>query len=568
QKEAFAATSNSIGSFNTFRHNVEMGTGLLKDKFSFYGRLSKITSDGYIDKASVDLKSFFLSGTYTGKAGNFTTNIFSGKEITFQAWNGVPEEFIKEGRRTYNELAKYDNEIDNYQQDHYQLLYDKQLSKQWKLNTALFYTEGRGYFEQYKENEKLSKYNMPNVVVGNEVIKRSDIIRRRWLDNDFYGMIFSTNYTSEKKRAESAVLELNIGGGYNIYTGKHFGEVIWAQFMGKTPIRHRYYDNDAKKTDYNLYTKANYQLYDNLFAFADLQVRGISYNFQGLASDANSNIFPVRQKVNLTFFNPKTGISYRLDNQEWYATYGLANKEPNRDDFTNSSTKSRPKHETLHNVELGYGRTWKKLAINVNLYWMQYKNQLILTGQINDVGAYTRTNVPESYRRGLELQAKWIISQKLSWEGNATFSQNKIKNFVEYLDDYDNGGQVVIKHGTTNIALSPNTLAASQLHFTPFKGMELSLLSKYVGKQYLDNTSSETRKINPYHTHDIRVRYSFQPKNFKEIQIGFLLNNALNRLYESNGYTFGWIYEGKKTYQNYFYPQAGRNWLMTVNIKI
>ncbi|MCS6833236.1 MAG: TonB-dependent receptor, partial [Flammeovirgaceae bacterium] len=422
--------------------------------------------------------------------------------------------------------------------------------------------------EQYKENEKLSKYNMPNVVVGNEVIKRSDIIRRRWLDNDFYGMIFSTNYTSEKKRAESAVLELNIGGGYNIYTGKHFGEVIWAQFMGKTPIRHRYYDNDAKKTDYNLYTKANYQLYDNLFAFADLQVRGISYNFQGLASDANSNIFPVRQKVNLTFFNPKTGISYRLDNQEWYATYGLANKEPNRDDFTNSSTKSRPKHETLHNVELGYGRTWKKLAINVNLYWMQYKNQLILTGQINDVGAYTRTNVPESYRRGLELQAKWIISQKLSWEGNATFSQNKIKNFVEYLDDYDNGGQVVIKHGTTNIALSPNTLAASQLHFTPFKGMELSLLSKYVGKQYLDNTSSETRKINPYHTHDIRVRYSFQPKNFKEIQIGFLLNNALNRLYESNGYTFGWIYEGKKTYQNYFYPQAGRNWLMTVNIKI
>jgi iron complex outermembrane receptor protein len=568
QKEAFASTSQSYGSFDTWRHNIEVGTGLLKNKFSFYGRLSKIKSDGYIDKASADLKSFYFSGTYTSKIGNITANVFSGKEITFQAWNGVPEEYIKEGNRTYNELAKYDNEIDDYQQDHYQLLYDKQLNNNWKINAALFLTNGKGYFEQYKEGESPADYNMSNIIVGADTVQETNLIRRRWLDNQFYGTVFSLNYTSTNKLNNKSILDMTFGGGYNYYKGHHFGEVIWAQFMGNNQIRHKYYDNNANKTDFNLYTKANYQVFENFFAFADLQIRNVGYDFLGLVTDAQGDVFPADQNVQLTFFNPKFGLSYTKNTHEWYSTFGVANKEPNRDDFTNSSQQSRPKHETLYNLEVGYNKSWNKFALNINYYLMQYKNQLILTGQINDVGAYTRTNVPDSYRQGIEMQGKFLIHKYITWDANITFSENKIKNFTEYLDDYDNGGQVAINHGKTNIALSPNLIAGSQLSFTSNNNFEISILSKYVGKQYLDNTSNETRKINAYNTHDIRLRYTFSTDSFKEISVAVLMNNALNKKYESNGYTYGWIYEQQTTYQNYYYPQAGRNFICTLNIKI
>ncbi|GAB4332148.1 MAG: TonB-dependent receptor [Flammeovirgaceae bacterium] len=568
QKEAFASTSQSFGSFNTWKHNVELGTGLIKNKFSFYGRLSKIKSDGFIDKASADLKSFYFSGAYTSKIGNLTANIFSGKEITFQAWNGVPEEYIKEGNRTYNELAKYDNEIDNYQQDHYQLLYDKQFNENWKINAAIFLTNGKGYFEQYKENQSPADYNMTDIIVGADTIESTNLIRRRWLDNQFYGTVFSVNYNSANKLNDKPILDITFGGGYNYYKGHHFGEVIWAQFMGNNPIRHKYYDNNAEKTDFNLYTKANYQVFENFFAFADLQIRKIDYSFLGLVTDAQGSVFPADQNVRLTFFNPKIGLSYVRGTHEWYSTFGVANKEPNRDDFTNSSQQSRPKHETLYNLELGYNKSWNNFILNINYYLMKYKNQLILTGKINDVGAYTRTNALDSYRQGIELQGKWLVTNKLTIDANATFSENKINNFVEYLDDYDNGGQVAINHGKTDIVLSPNLIAASQIAYKPTQNFEISLLSKYVGKQFLDNTSTDTRSIKEYNTQDIRFRYSFSTKDFKEINVGVLINNVFDKKYESNGYTYGWIYEQQTTYQNYYYPQAGRNFMCTVNIKI
>lgn len=556
QREPYAEVNLSGGSFNTRKANVLAGTGLLKEHWVVDARLSTIKSDGFIDRAFSNLKSFYVSGGYYGKKSYVRLNVFSGQEQTYQAWNGVPEGILPTNR-TYNSLT-YENETDNYQQDQYQLVSSHELSRKWRLNASAFYTKGRGYYEQFKENDKLSKYGIPNIAIKDSTIKTSDIIRRRWLDNDFYGGIFSLDYTGFGK------LTGNIGGGWNQYKGKHFGEVIWARFAGSSNIRQRYYEDDATKTDVNVYAKAYYQFSPRLTAFGDLQLRTVNYSFLGF----NNNLQNVEQSASLSFFNPKAGLTYVLnDRNTVYASFGVGNKEPNRDDYTQSTPASRPRPERLYDWEFGYKLRQERLSFTANAYYMDYRDQLVLSGQINDVGAYNRVNVARSYRAGIELEAGLQLTKALRWNVNATFSRNEVAGFTEYLDNFDTGNQEARNYGRTDISFSPNQIVGSQLTYTLAKGLDLSLLSKYVGKQYLDNTSNESRKLNPYFVNDIRLAYIWKPRFAEELGLTLLINNVFNELYESNGYTYAYVSEGKVAADNAYYPQAGTNVLVGLRLR-
>ena len=556
QEKPYAEVNLSGGSFGTRKVNVLAGTGLLNKHWVLDARLSKIHSDGFIDRAFSDLKSFYVSGGYYGKDSFVRLNVFSGQEQTYQAWNGIPEAILKTNRR-YNAFT-YDNQTDNYQQDNYQLISSFGLNKFWRLNASLFYTKGKGYYEEFKPNDAFSKYNLPSVVIGDSTIRRTDIIRRKWLDNDFYGTVFSFDYNSFGK------LTANIGGGWNQYRGGHYGEIIWARVAGNTNIRERYYNDDATKTDVNLYAKVFYQASSKLNGYLDVQVRTVGYSFLGFSSQLQN----VQQVATLTFFNPKAGLTYTIsDRSTAYASVGVGHREPNRDDYTQSTPESRPKAEQLIDYEAGYKIQMQKMTFTANAYYMSYRNQLVLSGQLNDVGSYNRVNVPVSYRAGLELEAGAILTKKLRWNVNATVSRNKVENFTEYVDNYDTGNQESRQYSQTDIAFSPNVIAGSQLLFAPVKPLELGLLSKYVGKQYLDNTSSENRKLNSYFTNDIRVIYTVKPKFAQEIAFTLLFNNVLNELYESNGATYPYISEGGLVNDNYYYPQAGRNFLAGVRMR-
>ncbi|GAB2571074.1 TonB-dependent receptor [Spirosoma areae] len=556
EEKPYTETNLAAGSFGTRKVNVLAGTGLLSNHFVLDARLSKIYSDGYIDRAFSDLKSFYVSGGYYAKRSFVRLNIFSGQEKTYQAWNGVPENLLTTNR-TYNSFT-YDNQTDNYQQDNYQLISSHELSKNWRTNLSFFYTKGRGYYEEFKGGDLYSNYGLPNVVIGDSILTQTDFIRRLWLDNHFYGTVFSFDYTSFGK------LTANIGGGWNQYKGEHFGELIWARVAGPTNIRDRYYTDKAAKKDFNLYAKAFYQVSKSLNGFLDLQVRRISYSFLGF----NSQLQNVQQNATLTFFNPKAGLTYTLnDRSTLYASVGVGRREPNRNDYTQSTPESRPKAERLIDYEAGYKVQTEKIAFTANAYYMNYQNQLVLSGQLNDVGAYNRVNIPVSYRAGLELEAGVRLAKQLRWNVNATVSQNKVRNFTEYVDNFDNGTQESRQYSQTDISFSPNVIAGSQLLFTPAKGLELALLSKYVGKQYLDNTSNDSRKLNPYFTNDIRLIYSLKTKFAQEIAFTLLFNNILNERYESNGYTYAYISEGKIAADNGYYPQAGRNFLAGIRVR-
>lgn len=556
RKEAYAETNHSAGSFNTLKNNVLLGTGLIGGKFTVDARLSRLKSDGYIDRASSDLKSFYLSGGYFGKKSFVRLNVFSGLEKTYQAWEGVPEALLQTNR-TFNPYT-YDNQTDNYQQDHYQLLTSHQLSGNLTLNVNGHYTKGRGYYEQFREADRLDSYNLPPVVLGGDTITRTDLIRRRWLDNDFYGTVFSLDYDSFKR------LKWNVGGGWNRYAGKHFGEIIWARFASTSNIRDRYYDNDAVKTDFNVYGKVFYQLAEPLTVFADVQVRTVDYSFLGFDNELRN----VQQTDHLRFLNPKLGFTYQLsETSTAYASLSVAHREPNRNDYTESTPQSRPRPEQLRDLEAGYRYRRGALALTANAYFMDYRDQLIVTGKLNDVGAAIRANVPRSYRAGVELEAGWQLAKTLTMNANATLSRNKIREFVAYYDNYDDGTQRQETFLNTDISFSPSLIYGGQLVWQAAKGLELAWLSKYVGNQYLDNTSNEARKLAPYLTNDLRAIYTFKPRWAKEIGFSLLLNNVLNTLYESNGYTFSYVSEGRLVTENFYYPQAGFNFLTGVTLK-
>ncbi|MEQ9091539.1 MAG: TonB-dependent receptor [Balneola sp.] len=559
--DPYAEINTGIGSFNTQKANIQLGSGLMKNGWSFEGRLSQITSDGFIDRASSDLNSFYLSGSKRGKRSLLKADIFSGDEITYQAWYGVEESVLEGGNRTFNEAgmeksgSPYQNQVDDYGQDYYQLHYSYNLQDNWSLNTSLHYTKGAGYYEEYKAGEDLADYGITPANPGDPT--ESDLIRRRWLDNDFYGMVFSTKYT------HSVSWNLTFGGGLNKYDGDHFGEVIWARFAGNSEFEDRYYDNNAIKTDGNIYGKAQYFLNENLSSYLDLQVRTISYEFDGIDIQ-NNTVVDIRDTDNLTFFNPKFGLSYTVnDENRLFASFGIASKEPTRDEYVESSAASRPDPETLYNVETGYRGDFGRFFVGAYGYAMLYKDQLVVTGQINDVGGVVRENVPNSSRLGIELEGGISITSNFSWAANATFSKNKIENYTEFIDDYDNGGQVERNFSDTDIALSPSIIANSILGFSE-NGLTTELTTKYVSKQYLDNTQNDARSIDPYLVNDLRISYAFTNLNFaKGITANLMINNLLDEKYETNGYTYGYVFGGEQRF-NYYYPQAGRNFLLQV----
>lgn len=582
---AYADIINSFGSFNTQRHTFGFGSGLIGDHFIFDGRASLIRSDGFIDRASSDLKSYYFSGGFYGKKAILKAIVFGGNEVTYQSWYGVPESrlnnnvqemlntaaiegwtqaqtdnLLNSGSRTFN-FYTYDNQVDDYSQDHYQLHFSNRINTNWTASAALHYTYGRGYYEEFKNDESFSDYGLADFDIGGTTISATDLIRRRWLDNDFYGTTFSLTF--DKDRLSSV-----LGGAWNQYDGKHFGEIIWAEYAANATKDFRYYSSEATKTDFNMYWKNSYQLTDRLNGFLDLQVRTIGYETAGTDNDLSS--FDVNTKYQ--FFNPKVGFTYFVDAQnDFYASLGVANREPVRDDFINARSGVTPRPEQLTNLELGWRMGKQDYTLNVNYYLMDYKDQLVLTGELNDVGAAVRTNVDRSYRTGIEVEGGYRFNHRVSWSANVTLSENKIRNFTEVLYDYgvnyDEFNEVRNDYKDSDIAFSPNLIAGSSFTLVPVKNMEVTVLSKYVGKQFLDNTSNDSRSIDSYLVNDLRLSYSFYPKGFREIGLSLLVNNLLDEKYASNGYTYGFIGGGAEARQNYFYPQAGRHFMMMASLR-
>jgi iron complex outermembrane recepter protein len=559
-KQFYFSTNNSAGSFNTFKNNLQFGSGLLGKHVTIDGRISRISSDGYIDRAKSKLQSFYLSSAFVNANNSLRLNVFSGKEKTYQAWNGVAE-YLLDTNRTYNPSGTeragepYDNETDNYTQTHYQLFYNHKFNPYWKGNVAVFLTRGKGYYEQYKANKKLADYGLPNYVIGATTIKRTDLVRRLWLDNYFYGSIFSLQYQKNKT-------QLIFGGGYNAYDGKHYGEIKWATVQAAVPKDYRWYNLTAYKKDISIYTKWIQELNNHWQVFTDVQFRNINYSIHGFRDNPT-----LETKETYSFLNPKLGITYFNKSWKAYFSYALAGKEPNRDDFE-AGNSQQPKAEKLHDFELGVEKTTLNYSFGANLYYMYYKNQLVLTGKVNDVGAYSRTNIAKSYRAGIELQGKIKITKWVNIAANITFSENKIKNFTEFLDDYDNGGQQTKFYNKTDISFSPTVIGGGSINFIPLKNGEINLISKYVSRQYLDNTAQKSRSLNPYYTQDIRLSYALQSKKiFKEANLILQLNNVFNKKYEPNGYSFSYIYGGSLTTENFYFPMAGFNFMVGVSLK-
>lgn len=561
-EDAYAQIDNSTGSYNSFKHTVKVGTGLLNNRFAVEARLSKITSDGYVDRASSDLSSYFVSAGYFGESHVLKLNVFSGKEKTYQSWYGLPESKLVDDRK-FNYYT-YDNETDNYQQDHYQLIYAGKIGSNWKTNAALHYTYGRGYYEQYREDDDFESYGLPNVTIGDSILSTTDLIRRRWLKNDFFGGVASLNYVSNDGR-----WDVVLGGGANRYDGDHYGEIIWARIAGDTEIRDKYYNNNAVKDDRNIYLKATRELTTGLSLYGDLQLRAIDYSFEGVNDDRR--IVDGAEKY--TFFNPKMGISYEKYGRTWYASYAVANREPKRADFTDNPITEVPKPERLNNIEAGLRARNGSFTYSTNIFFMDYKDQLIPTGQINDVGASIRENVANSYRAGIELDAAYQVSKSWTLGANLALSKNKIKEFTEYVDDYSTAEftQESFTYTDTDIALSPNTVASAMIEFKPVKNLSLNWLSKYVSKQFLDNTGSDARSLNAFFTNDIRISYSVQPRFFKSVEVNLLVNNIFNEMYEPNGYTFSYLVSGENQKEliteNYYYPMAGTNFMLGLSLR-
>ena len=553
QEKAYAEISNSVGSFASRKHTLAFGTGL-HNNFEMNARISNIASDGFIDRASSNMFGYFFNANYINDKSQIKFMAFGGKEKTYQAWYGIEDPEKLQNDRTFNpagmftdafgNIQFYDNETDNYGQNHFQLHWSEKWSDKWISNVAFHYTIGKGYFEQYREDENLADYNLPTFN-GNSI---SDLVRKRWLDNDFFGTTFSLNYKTAKT-------DLLFGGAANRYLGNHFGEVVWTQ--NYVPNANRYYDNFGNKDDINFYTKASYNITNKLNLFTDLQYRMVFYEATSVKfSDVNDTF---------RFFNPKAGLSYQLnDKNAFYGYFGIANKEPRRDDYENGSVKP----ERLFDYELGWKYNTKKVKLSANAFYMNYKDQLVLTGALNDVGAPIFTNSGKSYRVGLEVESSIAITNKLILNPNATLSQNKNQDFYFQRDG------VLQNLGNTDIAFSPNFVFGNQLVYLPTKDFQISFLSKFVSEQYMGNIDSNRSKLDAYFVNDLNINYEWKlNKGIQSIVFSSLVNNIFNLEYESNGYFYtyddDWSTPGSTTTMEGtgYYPQAGINFLLGVNLK-
>ncbi|MBK7212013.1 MAG: TonB-dependent receptor [Bacteroidales bacterium] len=562
----------AIGSFNSKRVSSTFNSGLINKHFNFRGRVSSIASDGFIDRAASALFSYHLSGSYVGKKSQLTFNLLSGKEKTYQAWDGVPHEIL-DTNRTFNGMGSYydtngnlkfyENETDNYKQTHYQLLYSRILNEHLILNTALHYTKGAGYYEQYKDNDGWDSYGIqpivipgPFVVINTDtihypdsLINSSDLIRQKWLDNDFAGITYSLSW-------QNRILESSIGGSWNIYSGNHFGKIVWSNLSYIDP-EYEWYRSKSTKGDLNLYAKTTLKLTQELNLFADMQLRRINYDIEGIDDDLRI----IDQTHDYLFFNPKTGLLAKLNSKnDLYLSIAVANREPNRDNFVDADpSKSIPGRERLYDFESGHRYHNKMLSISSNIYYMLYRDQLILTGAINDVGAPVMENVPESYRLGLELSSQVKILKKIQWNFNGTVSRNKIKSYTEFVDDWDTWSQLQFEHKNTDISFSPAVVINNSVSWEISNGFSSELISKYVSHQYIDNTQNNSRSIDPYFINSLRLSYSIQNFIFREIRFNLMINNLFNQKYESNAWVYRYYESGSQKVMDGYFPQAGIN---------
>ncbi|MDO7874656.1 TonB-dependent receptor [Hymenobacter sp. ASUV-10] len=593
RREAYGETQNSYGSFNTWKNTVQFGTGLVGKYFTFDGRLSRIKSDGYMNRAFSDLKSYYFAAGYQRKNTLLKFITFSGRERTYQAWNGVPEpaitgnrallgNYVANGELSSSDSARvesegrrysyytYDNQTDNYQQNHYQLHLSQGLGESWNIGAALHLTRGFGYYESYRARRKFADYGLPNVELGGDTLTRTNLVDQKWLDNYFYGGTFALNYQPPGARK----LQATIGGAWNRFENDHYGEIIWAQYASTSSIRQRYYFNDARKTDYNAYVRTTYEVLPRLGLYGDVQVRHIEYTIDGVEDDQND----VTTRASYTFFNPKAGATLALGTgQQLYASFAVGQREPVRADFTDRPAgDTGAKAERLEDWEGGYRFTRADLTffgpntalrLEANGFYMSYQNQLVATGQLNDVGTALRTNVARSYRRGVELTGFVSANDKISLSTTLTLSQNRILDYqgVSYDADYN---PVVEAPRTSTISYSPAVVSAHTLEGQPVKGLRLALLLKTVSQQYLDNSQNDRRRIAGYEVLDLRLRYAIQPRFVKEIELGLLVNNLLNKEYVANGYTYSYLGAsgGLDTF-NWYFPQATRNFLASVGVK-
>ncbi|GAO28433.1 TonB-dependent receptor [Geofilum rubicundum] len=591
--EQEVVVDNAFGSYSTWRNSVQVQTGLLDNGWAFDARLSRIATDGFIDRSASDLKSFYFSGGYFAEATSVRLVTFSGQEKTHQAWNGVPkvklendqagmekliyddgwseaeaENLFNSDARTFNRYL-YDNQTDNYQQDHYQLHFSHKPSGNLLLNAALHYTRGKGYYESYKYNEDFGDYILPvpTMVIEGEVvpaleiegdtITSTDLVAQKWLDNHFYGATASAVY-------QYANLHMVLGGGWNQYDGDHYGDVIWTAVNAGIPADYRWYQNDGTKTDLNYFAKTTYEFLPGFSAYGDLQMRHVSYDIQGLHDDQRD----LTRSTSYVFFNPKFGLNYEMEaGKRIYASVAVANREPSRSDFRDADDEVVPQAEKLIDYELGLDWMADRWGIQLNGFYMDYQDQLVLTGRINTVGAYIMNNVPESYRAGVELSGQVMVSPRLVWGGNVVISSSKIKNFTEYVDNWDTWGQEVNALGTTDVAFSPNLTFASRFEAEPVQNLKAILNTRYVGEQFVDNTSSSERQLESYLVNDLILRYQIKRPGLPHIELGAQINNLLDAQYESNAWVYSYVFNGQRDVLDGYYPQAGRHFMGQVVIR-
>ncbi len=584
--QRFFEISSTVGSFNTFRNSATFGTGLIGDVFAATISYSNVLSDGYINFSSAKLHSLFFSSDFYLKNkkknkdyGKLKLNILYGNEKTGLAWNGVPSYMLDSNRR-YNNCGEfydatgmkhhYSNETDNYQQLHTQLFYDynKRITDRnlLKVNVAGHFTRGIGYYEQYKQDKKYSKYALDNPIVGEDTIRRGDFVTRKYLDNYFYGMTFNIKQSFLKvgKNGINNQLSWSVGGGLNHYDGKHYGTIEWAQYGG-VPYNYHWYDGKGDKTQFNVYGTLDYSQ-GRWYTYIDLQYRMINYVIAG----TDDELTDIGQKYLWHFFNPKAGVSVDLDKNRHHSLYlslARSQREPTRSDLTDSRQDKRPVPETLYDVEFGYRMKYNKYAFNANTYFMYYDKQLVLTGEINNVGAAIMTNVDKSYRLGIELISAYRPVKYFTWNIKGTFSLNKILDYTEYVDDWDNGGQVVKHLGTTDISFSPNIVASNEFIVTPVDNFNIALTTQFVSRQYLDNSSNKAYSLKPYCVTNLNLSYCFHTKPVKDIELFFRINNLFNAKYESNAWIYRYIYEGVECVDDGYFPQATINFMGGVRIK-
>lgn len=574
RSDVYTEIYSAAGSFNTFKNTLKFGSGLIKGKFAIDGRLSLLSSNGFVDRASANLRSMQFAASYYGEKDILKLFYLHGAEKTYQAWYGIPKDSLTTNR-TYNPageiydsggnfLGYYDNQTDNYDQTYYQLHYAHEFTSKLNLVSTLFYTKGKGYYENYKNNKKFSDYGMNDTIIGSDTISRTSLIQQKWLDNDFYGINMFLNYNAKS-------LSLNFGAGWNQYLGDHFGKVIWAQIARLGDYNRDWYYGTGNKAEFNVFAKANFLVNEYLNLYADLQFRTINYKISGTDDDLQD----VDQQHQYYFFNPKAGIFYELNKRNnLYFSVGVAHREPNRSVFLDADPGQEVKQERLIDYELGYRYRTTHLSLEANLFYMDYKDQLVMTGKINNVGAAIMTNVPTSYRTGIEVVAGFNIFKIVDWNLNATFSENKIKDFTEYVDNWnywddpENQPYQYEKNlGKTNISFSPDWVAGSNLRVTPFKGFSVSLVSNYVGRQYIDNTSNMERSLNPYFVNNLQFFYGIEPKWIRQIEFLLSLNNIFNEQYETNAWVYRYAYDEVEYNMNGYFPQAGFNFMAGINLK-